>query len=76
MCQQLSAIQRELEALTRPNNTSGPSTSFVGGTTGSSELDNDEQKEADDVAGLKRRIEAMEAGSEELTIKVRGDWVG
>jgi len=38
-----------------------------------SELDDDEQHEADDMADLKRRIEAMEPGSEERKMGVR-EW--
>jgi ATP-dependent Lon protease len=43
------------------------------GSSGSSELDDDEQHEADDMADLKRRIEAMEPGSEERKMGVR-EW--
>lgn len=71
--QQLGAIQRELQALTRSNTASGSSISPADGTAGSSELDDDEQKEADDMADLKRRIEAMEVGSEERKMGVR-EW--
>ena len=39
----------------------------------SSELDDDEQHEADDMADLKRRIEAMAHGSEERKMGVR-EW--
>lgn len=71
--QQLGAIQRELQALTRSSNAPGSSISPADGTAGSSELDDDEQKEADDMADLKRRIEAMEVGSEERKMGVR-EW--
>ena len=43
------------------------------GAGGASELDDDEQHEADDMAELKRRIEAMEPGSEERKMGVR-EW--
>jgi len=43
------------------------------GSGGLSELDDDEQHEADDMADLKRRIEAMEPGSEERKMGVR-EW--
>jgi ATP-dependent Lon protease len=43
------------------------------GSGGLSELDDDERHEADDMAGLKRRIEAMEPGSEERKMGVR-EW--
>ncbi|PPQ80330.1 hypothetical protein CVT25_003613 [Psilocybe cyanescens] len=77
--QQLAAIQRELHVLQRSNGTStGPTTpntpaSNEAGTGGSSELDDDEQHEADDMADLKRKIEAMEPGSEERKMGVR-EW--
>ncbi|KAF9528747.1 ATP-dependent protease La [Crepidotus variabilis] len=46
----------------------------TGGTSATgSELDDDEQHEADDLADLKRRIEAMEPGSEERKMGVR-EW--
>ncbi|KAG6840496.1 hypothetical protein C0991_006326 [Blastosporella zonata] len=74
--QQLAAITRELHALTRTNGSSSnsslssvtPSDNMTG-----SELDDDEQHEADDMAELKRRIEAMEVGSEERKMGVR-EW--
>jgi ATP-dependent Lon protease len=65
--QQLSAIQRELNSL---------SSGARGGThvTGpNSELDDDEQHEIDDMADLKKKIEAMEHGSEERKMGVR-EW--
>ncbi|KAF8627530.1 hypothetical protein AX15_004388 [Amanita polypyramis BW_CC] len=65
--QQLAAIQRELSALQRSSTTDG-----VGGGS-SSELDDDEQHEADDMADLKRKIEAMGPGSEERKMGVR-EW--
>lgn len=40
---------------------------------GASELDDDEQHEADDMAELKKKIEAMEPGSEERKMGVR-EW--
>ncbi|KAF7309696.1 Lon protease-like protein [Mycena indigotica] len=62
--QQLAAIHKELQSLSGPGN-------LVNGQ--SSELDDDEQHEADDLADLKRRIEAMEPGSEERKMGVR-EW--
>ncbi|KAG5352567.1 hypothetical protein C0989_001785, partial [Termitomyces sp. Mn162] len=72
--QQLAAITRELQALTRSNGTSsGVSPGTPSDNSSSSELDDDEQHEADDMADLKRRIEAMEVGSEERKMGVR-EW--
>ena len=78
--QQLAAIQRELHQLQRSNgNTDSALPSIpappmsVAGPGGMSELDDDEQHEADDMADLKRRIEAMEPGSEERKMGVR-EW--
>ncbi|KAF9472048.1 ATP-dependent protease La [Pholiota conissans] len=75
--QQLAAIQRELHVLQRSNGGSlagqnSPTPSEAGGG-GSSELDDDEQHEADDMAELKKKIEAMEPGSEERKMGVR-EW--
>ncbi|KAJ6581196.1 Lon protease C-terminal proteolytic domain-containing protein [Mycena capillaripes] len=66
--QQLAAIHKELQSLSgaSPGN-------LVDGQSPSSELDDDEQHEADDMADLKRRIEAMEPGSEERKMGVR-EW--
>ncbi|KDQ24068.1 hypothetical protein PLEOSDRAFT_1048574 [Pleurotus ostreatus PC15] len=73
--QQLAAIQRELQALQRSNGdkspTSTPRSGASEGTT--SELDDDEQHDADDMADLKRKIEAMAPGSEERKMGVR-EW--
>ncbi|KAG6899475.1 hypothetical protein C0993_009949 [Termitomyces sp. T159_Od127] len=72
--QQLAAITRELQALTRSNGSSSSiSSNNSSDSTSSSELDDDEQHEADDMADLKRRIEAMEVGSEERKMGVR-EW--
>lgn len=82
--QQLAAIQRELQALHRSPSSSSPSsnsaalptdgnTTTATGTGGTSELDDDEQAEADDLADLRKRIEAMEVGSEERKMGVR-EW--
>jgi len=73
--QQLAAIQRELHALHRsPSSNSNSITQPADGTgSGASELDDDEQAEADDMADLRRRIEAMEVGSEERKMGVR-EW--
>lgn len=84
--QQLAAIQRELHVLQRSNSSSnlngglpsglsspnGPPSSEAGSAV-PSELDDDEQHEADDMADLKRKIEAMEPGSEERKMGVR-EW--
>ncbi|KAF8999813.1 Lon protease C-terminal proteolytic domain-containing protein [Cyathus striatus] len=69
--QQLAAIQRELHALQRGGNT--VSSADTAGSVNASELDDDEQHEADDMAELKRKIEAMEPGSEERKMGVR-EW--
>ncbi|KAJ7493431.1 ATP-dependent protease La [Mycena galericulata] len=67
--QQLAAIHKELQSLS-----GGASGSLVGGGPNpASELDDDEQHEADDLADLKRRIEAMAPGSEERKMGVR-EW--
>jgi ATP-dependent Lon protease len=68
--QQLAAIQRELSTLTKPNTQGGTNT---GAPNTSSELEDDEQQEADDLAELKRRILAMQEGSEERKMGVR-EW--
>ncbi|KAF8903056.1 Lon protease C-terminal proteolytic domain-containing protein [Mucidula mucida] len=68
--QQLAAIQRELHSLTSnsPRNAGANNASDA-----PSELDDDEQHDADDLADLKRKIEAMEHGSEERKMGVR-EW--
>lgn len=68
--QQLAAIQRELHSLTSnsPRNSNSNSAESSG-----SELDDDEQHDADDLADLKRKIEAMDHGSEERKMGVR-EW--
>ncbi|KAK7031398.1 Lon protease-like protein [Favolaschia claudopus] len=66
--QQLAAIHKELQSLSNSS-----SATLVDGQSSSSELDDDEQHEADDMADLKRRIEAMEPGSEERKMGVR-EW--
>ncbi|KAH7927222.1 ATP-dependent protease La [Leucogyrophana mollusca] len=74
--QQLAAIQRELHSLHNPpsSNNPNPNNANLGfGTGGGSELDEDEQADADDLADLRKRIEAMEAGSEERKVGVR-EW--
>ncbi|KAL0952321.1 hypothetical protein HGRIS_006603 [Hohenbuehelia grisea] len=75
--QQLAAIQRELHALTRTNGPASPSSPASSVTSanndGASELDDDEAHDADDMAELKRRIEAMAPGSEERKMGVR-EW--
>jgi ATP-dependent Lon protease len=73
--QQLAAIQRELNNLS--NNSRGdlasPSSSSTSEKGSGSELDDDEQHELDDMADLKKKIEAMEHGSEERKMGVR-EW--
>lgn len=69
--QQLAAIQRELSALQR--GVSNSSTSTGTSTDSTSELDDDDQHEADDLADLKKKIEAMQPGTEERKIGVR-EW--
>ncbi|CAA7262193.1 unnamed protein product [Cyclocybe aegerita] len=72
--QQLAAIQRELNVLQRSSGSlSSNGTPNDASSGGSSELDDDEQAEADDMAELRRKIEAMEAGSEERKMGVR-EW--
>ena len=78
--QQLAAIQRELSLLQRSKGNGGSALPSIpapsmneAGSGGLSELDDDEQHEADDLADLKRRIEAMEPGSEERKMGVR-EW--
>lgn len=68
--QQLAAIQRELHSL--HNSPASVGTGFgTGGAT--SELDDDDQADADDLADLRRKIEALDAGSEERKVGVR-EW--
>ena len=76
--QQLAAIQRELHALQKSNGimsvneiSSNPSNKNEAGS--SNELDDDEQHEIDDMADLKKRIEAMAHDSEERKMGVR-EW--
>ncbi|KIK13185.1 hypothetical protein PISMIDRAFT_119358 [Pisolithus microcarpus 441] len=74
--QQLAAIQRELQSLYTTGNAvpAGPPGSpglKVGGS--GSEPDDDEQADADDLADLKKKIETLEAGSEERRVGVR-EW--
>jgi ATP-dependent Lon protease len=77
--QQLAAIQRELHELQRSsgimsvNGSNNPPNKNEAGSSNSSELDDDEQHEADDMADLKRRIEAMAHSSEERKMGVR-EW--
>lgn len=68
--QQLAAIQRELANLNRSNPTS--TTNNTDGKQ-SSELDNDEQAEVEDMADIRAKIEAMAQGSEERKMAVR-EW--
>ena len=68
--QQLAAIQRELSALQRGVSNSVTSSSANNGAT--SELDDDDQHEVDDLADLKKKIEAM-SGTEERKMGIR-EW--
>ncbi|KZT37119.1 ATP-dependent protease La [Sistotremastrum suecicum HHB10207 ss-3] len=61
--QQLSAIQKELSSLHRSDGAKGVT----------SELDDDEQSDQDDMADLKKKIEAMREGSEERKMGTR-EW--
>lgn len=65
--QQLAAIQRELQSL------QGGSRQGDAGSGSGSELDDDEQNDADEFADLRKKIEAMEPGSEERKMGVR-EW--
>ncbi|KDQ54462.1 hypothetical protein JAAARDRAFT_209196 [Jaapia argillacea MUCL 33604] len=79
--QQLAAIQRELQSLQRSTSGVGTNTpsaqpATADGATSpgpASELDDDEQAEANDMEDIKRKIEAMEPGSEERKMGVR-EW--
>ncbi|KAG1834990.1 Lon protease C-terminal proteolytic domain-containing protein [Suillus subalutaceus] len=68
--QQLAAIQRELQSLQ-----SSPASVGTGFGTGgaTSELDDDDQADADDLADLRRKIEALDVGSEERKVGIR-EW--
>ncbi|KAJ7583597.1 ATP-dependent protease La [Mycena floridula] len=68
--QQMAAIQRELQALRSSSSSSSPRDGSADRSTGS-ELDDDEQQDADDLLYLRRKIEAMEPGSEERKMGVR-----
>ncbi|KIJ27279.1 hypothetical protein M422DRAFT_271595 [Sphaerobolus stellatus SS14] len=75
--QQLAAIQRELHTLHRERSGSvsskrGPEDNSPAKGVGS-ELDDDESSEADELADIKRKIEAMQVGSEERKTGVR-EW--
>ena len=65
--QQLVAIQRELQSL------HGNSPSPDSDTKSGSELDDDAQQDADDLAEVRQKIEAMAMGSEERKMGVR-EW--
>ncbi|OBZ74418.1 Lon protease 2, peroxisomal [Grifola frondosa] len=66
--QQLAAIQRELHNLHKSSEDGSGSSDVV-----SSELDDDEQAEAQDMAEVRNKIEAMAQGSEERKMAVR-EW--
>lgn len=66
--QKLAAIQKELQTLNRQ------SKNMVGaGGNPSSELDDEDQADADDMAQLRQKIEAMAKGSEERKVAV-SEW--
>ena len=77
--QQLAAIQRELRNLQRSSpqaDSKIPSTNSTSGTTphgAVSELDDDEEAEAHDLAEIRSKIEAMAKDSEERKMAVR-EW--
>ncbi|KAG9310983.1 hypothetical protein JVU11DRAFT_8861 [Chiua virens] len=65
--QQLAAIQRELQSLhsSNPGQIGGPTGNGFGTGSSGSELDEDEQADADDLTDLRKKIETLDAGSEE-----------
>lgn len=76
--QQLAAIQRELNHLHRTSSTGagGAGAKRLPGDESNrvpSELDDDEANEAEDMADIRRKIEATEVGSEERKMGVR-EW--
>lgn len=78
--QQLAAIQRELRSLQRPpnsapnfNGTTDPAAGDGRAPSAASELDDDEQAEAEDMADIRAKIEAMARDSEERRMAVR-EW--
>lgn len=73
--QQLAAIQRELRSLnnTTPGQIGSPGGIGFGTGNSGSELDEDDQADADDLADLRKKIEALDAGSEERKVGVR-EW--
>lgn len=73
--QQLAAIQRELHSLhsSTPGQTGTPGGTGFGTANSGSELDEDEQADADDLADLQKKIEALDAGSEERKVGIR-EW--
>lgn len=66
--QKLAAIQKELQNLNRQSRTS---TNFSGNSP--SELDDEDQADADDMAQLRQKIEAMTKDSEERKVAV-SEW--
>ncbi|KAH7882224.1 ATP-dependent protease La [Phlebopus sp. FC_14] len=73
--QQLAAIQRELHSLhnTTPGQLGSPGGAGFGTGNPSNELDDDEQADADDLADIRKKIEALDVGSEERKVGVR-EW--
>ncbi|KLO17734.1 ATP-dependent protease La [Schizopora paradoxa] len=71
--QQMAAIQRELNALNNSRSNLGAGVGSDSDSGSASELDDDEAANADDMADIRRKIEAMEPGSEERKMSVR-EW--
>ena len=72
--QQLAAIQRELSNLNKSSPGPPGSDAPIGSRSGSSsELDDNEQSEAEDMAEIRSKIEAMAKDSEERKMAVR-EW--
>ena len=65
MTREMSALQRDVSDSTTHNPTNNSSTS---------ELDDDSQHEADNLADLKKKIEAMQFGTVERKIGIR-EWI-
>ncbi|TBU30927.1 ATP-dependent protease La [Dichomitus squalens] len=70
--QQLAAIQRELNNLNR-SSSGGTGSEAPNGSRSGSELDDNEQSEAEDMAEIRNKIEAMAKDSEERKMAVR-EW--
>ena len=70
--QQLAAIQRELNNL-KGSSPGGAGPAASNGSRSGSELDDNEQSEAEDIADIRSKIEAMAKDSEERKMAVR-EW--